>query len=61
MERTMSKAKLYKLGAVLLGGGMLLQSGCLQDFWQGFWNTGWPADNRWLNIAIDVLNEELFG
>ncbi len=58
------KAKWYKLGAILLGGGTLFQfGGCLnlEDFWQGFWNTGWPTDNRWLNIAIDVLNEELFG
>jgi hypothetical protein len=58
------KAKWYKLGAMLLGAGTLLQfGGCLniEDFWQGFWNTGWPTNNTWLNIAIDVLNEELFG
>jgi hypothetical protein len=37
------KAKWYKLGAILLSGGALLQiGGCLnlEDFWQGFWNTG---------------------
>ena len=55
------KAKWFKLCASLLGGATLLQNGCLGDFWDGFWNTGWPTDVRWLNIAIDVLNEELFG
>jgi len=40
-----------------------LQVGCFsfEDFWQGLWNTGWPTDVRWLNIAWDILNEELFG
>lgn len=60
------KAKLLKWTAAAFGGGVLLQfGGCLgggfQDFWSGFWNTGWPTDNQWLNIALDVLNEELFG
>jgi len=57
------KAKWLKLWAAVLGGATLFQAGCLnlEDFWQGLWNTGWPTDNRWLNIAWDVLNEELFG
>ena len=50
-----------KLGAMLAGGGMLFQHGCLADFWQGFWSTGWPTDNRWLNLAVDILQEDLFG
>lgn len=55
------KSKWLTLSAALFGGATLFQSGCLGDFWAGFWNSGWPTDNRWLNIAIDVLNEELFG
>jgi hypothetical protein len=53
--------KWMTLVAATLGGGTLFQSGCLNDFFGGFFNTGWPTDNRWLNLAIDVLNEELFG
>lgn len=55
------KAKWFTLAASLFGGSTLFQNGCLGDFWGGLWNTGWPADNRILNVAIDVLNEELFG
>lgn len=56
------KSTWLKLGAMLTGGGMLLQNGCLslEDFWQGFWNTGWPSDIRWLNIAIDIIKEDIF-
>lgn len=56
----MKKSTWLKLAAMSLAGGMLL-SGCLAQFWDGFWNTGWPTDNRWLNIAIDILQEDLFG
>lgn len=48
-------------------GGSLFHFGCLGgggsfgDFWSGFWNEGWPGGNRWLNLTIDILNEELFG
>ena len=57
------KSTWLKLGAMLLGGATLFSNGCLnlQDFWDGFWNTGWPTDSRWLNVAIDVLQEDLFG
>jgi len=60
----MKKAKLYTLVALVLGGGTLFASGCgggLNGFWQGMFNTGWPNNNRWLNLTIDILNEELFG
>lgn len=57
----MNKTTKWSAFGALLFGGTLFQSGCLGDFWAGFWTTGWPTDNRWLNIAIDVLNEELFG
>jgi hypothetical protein len=63
--------KWLKLAALIFGGSTLFQiGGCLGGgggggglgaFWDGFWNTGWPTDNRVLNIAIDILNEELFG
>lgn len=40
----------------------LFQNGCLGAFWQGFFNGGWPGnDQRWLNVTLDVLQEELFG
>ena len=55
------KSTWLKLGAMLMSGGLLLSNGCLGDFWAGFWNTGWPTEARWLNIAIDVLQEDLFG
>ena len=54
------KSKWLTLSVALFGGATVFQ-GCLGEFWAGFWNSGWPTDNRWLNIAIDVLNEELFG
>jgi len=54
--------KWLKWSGLLFGGATVFQGGgCLNDFWAGFWNTGWPTDSRWLNIAIDILNEELFG
>lgn len=52
--------KWLTLSALLFGGGTLLQ-GCLGDFVDGAFNTGWPSGNLWLNIGIDVLKEELFG
>jgi hypothetical protein len=70
------KSKWLMLGAALFGGSTLFHSGCLSfgglgglggvdgffgDFWSGFWNTGFPTNNQWLNIGLDVLNEELFG
>jgi len=57
----MNKRKLYVFAAMLFGGATIFQSGCLTAFVQGFFNTGWPGDDRRLNIIIDVLNEELFG
>lgn len=47
--------------AVLVGSATLFQSGCLGAFWQGLWNTGWPTENRWLNLGIDIANEVIFG
>jgi hypothetical protein len=57
------KKNLVKWAALMLGGATVLQSGgfgCLNTVWDGFWNTGWPTENRWLNLGIDILNEELF-
>lgn len=55
--------KWMTLSALLFGGASVFQLGCLNlnSFWDGFFNSGWPSDNRWLNIGIDVLKEELFG
>jgi hypothetical protein len=57
----MKMSKLYTLGAMLLGGAVLLQNGCLSSFWQGLWTTGFPAHNHVINLGLDILNEELFG
>jgi hypothetical protein len=54
------KKKWVTLSALLFGGATVLD-GCLGTFWDGLWNTGWPTNNHWLNIGIDVLKEELFG
>lgn len=57
------KKKFLTLAAMTFGGSTLFQLGCLNlnDFWGGFFNTGWPVGNQWLNITIDVLMEELLG
>lgn len=60
-EKSKMKRKWIQLAALLVGGASMLQNGCVNDFVGGFFNTGWPTDNRILNLAIDILNEELFG
>ncbi len=57
----MKMNKLVKLTALLFGGATVFQSGCINQFVSGFFSTGWPTDNPTLNLAIDILNEELFG
>ncbi len=52
-----STSKWLTLMALLAGGSTLLINGCLGAFWQGFWNTGWPTQNPWLNLAIDAVKE----
>ncbi|MBU0618387.1 MAG: hypothetical protein KKI02_11770 [Planctomycetes bacterium] len=54
------KSTWLKLSAMLMGGGLLLGNGCLASFWEGFWGTGWPTDNPWLNVAIDIIKEDIF-
>ena len=57
----MKASKWLTLSTMLASGAMLLQNGCLSAFWQGCWKTGWPTDSRWLNLAVDVANEVVFG
>jgi hypothetical protein len=60
----MKSRKLFTLAALLFGGATLFQNGCLNSFWQGLFTTGFPGGSgqqRILSIALDVLNEELFG
>ncbi len=40
---------------VLLAGSGIAFNGCLGAFWDGVWNSGWPQDQRWLNIASDII------
>jgi hypothetical protein len=56
----MKKSKLLVLALLLSGGAMLLQSGCLGAFYQGF-TGGWPQSSRVLSIAVDVINARVFG
>lgn len=53
--------KWITLGAMMFGGATLFQNGCLGAFWQGFFNDGFPTNNRVINVTLDVLQEELFG
>lgn len=67
------KAKWAKLSVAVFGAGTLFHSGCLSlgglggegGFFggvvEGIFGRGFPTGNLWLNIGIDVLNEELFG
>lgn len=60
----MKKSKWIALSAMLLGGATLFSGGggCgFSGFGRGLLSTGWPSNNRWLNLAIDILNEDLFG
>ncbi len=50
------KLKWLTLSGLTLGSATLF-TGCLGAFWQGLWNTGWPTNNRWVNLAIDVVKE----
>ncbi|TWT45527.1 hypothetical protein RAS1_19530 [Phycisphaerae bacterium RAS1] len=53
--------KWMAMSALLFGGATLFQGGCLGSFFDGFFNGGFPNQPRWLNIGLDVLQEELFG
>lgn len=57
------KKNLIKWAALAFGGASVfgIGGGCLGPVFDGFFNTGWPTNNRWLNLGIDILNEELFG
>ena len=54
------RSKWLTMTAMLFGGATLFGNGCLGNFWKGFWNEGWPSNNRWLNLALDILNEDFF-
>lgn len=56
----MTKKNKWMAYAALLAGGATLFSSCLGGITRGF-TDGFPASNRWLNLALDILNEELFG
>lgn len=56
----MSKRKLMALSAMLISGAALFQNGCLNGFVKGFTN-GFPSNNRFLSVWLDVANEAIFG
>lgn len=53
-------AKFLAISA-LVAGATLFQTGCLGAFFDGFFNSGWPTNNRWINLGIDILKEEIGG
>ena len=57
----MKRSKWIALTMLVTSGALLLQAGCLTAFWQGFATNRGPTDSRWLNLAIDVANEVIFG
>jgi hypothetical protein len=59
-ENVMNRAKWIALCTMVSTGGLLLGNGCLTAFWQGF-TTGFPANNRWLNLAVDVAHAVVLG
>lgn len=50
----MLKAKKWMTPALIASSGIAF-NGCLGAFWDGLWNTGWPREPRWLNIASDII------
>ena len=59
----MKKSKLLGLLALASAGGTLFHSCAIGGggFWEGMFGRGYPTNNLWMNIGIDILNEELFG
>ncbi|MBL8880425.1 MAG: hypothetical protein JNG88_15030 [Phycisphaerales bacterium] len=57
----MLKKVKFALLTAITTGTLFHTGGCLGGFWNGFFNDGFPTNNRWINVALDVLNEELFG
>jgi hypothetical protein len=55
MKKAMTK---WTLLAVLASGSVF--NGCLNSFWQGFWNDGWPNNLVW-QLGLDIANEAIFG
>jgi hypothetical protein len=56
----MKKAKWLALGAMLSGGVLLNGGGCLQAFWNGLWNQGFPG-KAWIDITLGILYESIVG
>ena len=46
---------------LLASGALVFQGACLSAFWQGLSQTGFPTDNRWLNLAFDVASQVALG
>jgi hypothetical protein len=59
-NQSMSKQKLYALAALTLSGATLFQ-GCLNSFWEGLFSTGFDyGQNRYVDLALDIVREDLF-
>lgn len=53
--------KLLALSAMALSGATLFE-GCVGAFWQGLWKTGFSwGQSKWVDVALDILREDLFG
>lgn len=51
------KRKAIMLGLLLASGAALFQLGCLGPFFDGLLRSGFPKDNLFLNLAIDIVQE----
>lgn len=53
------RTKWAALLAVASLGGATMQA-CLADFTSGLLNKGWPTNNFWINVGVDVVKEAVF-
>ncbi len=51
------KRKAIMLALLAFSGATLLQLGCLGPFLDGMFRSGFPKNNLFLNLAIDIVQE----
>ncbi len=51
------RRKAIMLTLLAVSGAALLQLGCLGPFLDGMFRSGFPKDNLFLNLAIDIVQE----
>lgn len=51
------RRKAIMLTLLAVSGAALLQLGCLGPFFDGMFRSGFPKNNLFLNLAIDIVQE----